>query len=89
MEALLKNVLPSDAQPKRMILKRDPSTSAQKPASDTGARPEKTLAQRERDYEAAKLRIFSDAVGAPQGPAPSAAPGSTPAKQPKKSGKRK
>ncbi len=44
------------------ILKRDPSAQSGNARTDAAAKkePEKSLAQREKEYQAAKERIFSE-----------------------------
>lgn len=64
VEALLRGVA-VDVQPKRVILKRDVTAQDRNKAVVEAPKPEKSLAQREREYEAAKQRIFDEGKSSP------------------------
>ena len=53
---------PKDDAPKMTILKREPSAQSDNSKSDSASKkePEKSLAQREKEYQAAKDRIFNE-----------------------------
>ena len=64
VEELLSPILQSSQPQKVMILRRSPSSDGDKPADAQAERaPEKTMAQREKEYQEARERIFKDAAG--------------------------
>lgn len=79
MEKLLKKPVVDAGPGPKMILKRDPNApTGLAKSSDVGPKQEKSLAQREREYELAKQRIFAgEASAAPVAGAAGAATGAS------------
>ena len=61
---MLSPILESSQKQKVMILKRDPARSGAQKSPEAERVPEKSLAQREKEYNAARERIFNDAAAA-------------------------
>ena len=64
VDQMLSPILESSQKQKVMILKRDPARSGAQKSPEAERVPEKSLAQREKEYNAARERIFNDAAAA-------------------------
>ena len=67
VEQLLSPILESSQKQKVMILKRDPALSDGQKTIEQERIPEKSLAQREKEYNLARERIFNEAAASSSG----------------------
>ena len=71
VEQLLSPILESSQKQKVMILKRDPALADGQKTVEQERIPEKSLAQREKEYNLARERIFNEAAASSSSSSPS------------------